>query len=151
MKPKHQNLKPIFVDYIPSEVEPNCLYISIRFATATHHCICGCGNEVVTPLSPTDWKIVYDGKSVSLYPSIGNWGFKCNSHYWIKNNCVILAEKWTADKIRRNRNSDKLQKHECCGSPGTCQDIANFDLPSSRKKLSTWKKIKIFLFGDHLS
>jgi hypothetical protein len=49
-------------------------------------CACGCGKEVVTPLSATDWKLIFDGKTVSLDPSIGNWGFPCRSHYWVRNN-----------------------------------------------------------------
>ncbi len=30
------------------------LYISIPYVTAAHKCPCGCGEEIVTPLSPTD-------------------------------------------------------------------------------------------------
>jgi len=34
---------------------------------------------VVTPLSPTGWSLIFDGETVSLYPSIGNWNFPCRS------------------------------------------------------------------------
>ena len=73
-----------FVEFIPKNLEDNVIYISIRFSTAVHNCACGCGIKTVTPLSPTDWKITFNGKSVSLYPSIGNWGFPCQSHYCYK-------------------------------------------------------------------
>ena len=67
-------------------IEEGKIYVSIAYATAVHKCACGCGKEVVTPLSPTDWKLIFDGKTVSLDPSIGNWGFPCRSHYWVRNN-----------------------------------------------------------------
>jgi hypothetical protein len=83
-----------FVEFIPEALEEGILYISLEYATALHKCACGCGREVVTPLSPKDWKMIFDGKSVSLYPSIGNWQFPCRSHYWIENSQVVDANKW---------------------------------------------------------
>jgi len=62
--------------------------------------VCGCNNEVVTPLSPTDWQLTFDGESVSLNPSIGNWSFKCKSHYWIVKDTIKMARKWSDDEIR---------------------------------------------------
>ena len=99
MKIKHK-----FVQYIPDQVEERMLYISIEFGTAVHKCMCGCGNEVVTPLSPTDWELIYNGETVSLYPSIGNWGFKCESHYWIKRSKVRFVEKWSLKKNQPNHD-----------------------------------------------
>ena len=99
-----------FVDFIPDIVEDGVLYISIKYCTAIHKCVCGCGNEVVTPLSPTDWKLTFDGKTISLYPSIGNWNFKCQSHYWITKNKIKLAEKWDKEEIQDSRNKDKKRK-----------------------------------------
>jgi hypothetical protein len=59
------------------------LYVSPGYATVTHLCCCGCGAEVVTPLSPTDWKLTFDGVAISLSPSVGNWSLPCRSHYFI--------------------------------------------------------------------
>ena len=42
-----------FVDKIPEEIEEGILYVSIPYETAIHKCCCGCGSEVVTPISPT--------------------------------------------------------------------------------------------------
>ena len=70
-----------FVMSIPDSLAERTLYVSMEYATVTHKCCCGCGLEVVTPLSPTDWKLTFDGVSVSLDPSIGNWSFPCRSHY----------------------------------------------------------------------
>ena len=99
-----------FVEFIPDVLEEGILYISIEYCTALHKCVCGCGNEVVTPLSPTDWKITFDGKSISLDPSIGNWNFKCKSHYWITKNEVRFAKRWSNWKISDGRNHDTANK-----------------------------------------
>jgi len=66
-----------FVEFIPDELKDLTLYISVTYCTAVHKCWCGCGREVVTPLSPTGWQLVFDDKTVSLYPSIGSWSLAC--------------------------------------------------------------------------
>jgi Family of unknown function (DUF6527) len=99
-----------FVEYIPNDLNYGTIYVSIAFATVTHKCCCGCGNEVVTPLSPTDWKLIFDGQSISLYPSIGNWNFDCQSHYWIEHNKVKWAPRWSQEEIDSGRSLDRLMK-----------------------------------------
>lgn len=101
-----------FVKNIPENLEDGIVYISIEYATAIHKCPCGCGNEVVTPFSPTDWKLTFDGQSISLFPSIGNWSFECQSHYWIKNNKIEWAPKWSRDEIEAGRAYDIIAKEE---------------------------------------
>lgn len=88
---RYLRLEHRFVEHIPQQVEPGVLYVSFAYATAIHSCCCGCGTQVVTPLSPTDWQMVFDGETVSLHPSIGNWNFPCRSHYFIKRDRVIPA------------------------------------------------------------
>jgi len=44
------NITHKFVEFIPEKIEEGVLYISIQYCTAIHNCVCGCGNEVVTPL-----------------------------------------------------------------------------------------------------
>lgn len=95
-------ITPEWVESIPERLEPGMLYVSIRFATATHLCACGCRSEVVTPLAPRSWKLTYDG-TVSLHPSIGNWSFPCRSHYWIRSNRVIRAAAWTDAEVAEAR------------------------------------------------
>lgn len=97
-----------FVKNIPDKIDDGIVYISVDYSTAIHKCCCGCGNEVVTPLSPIDWKLIFDGETISLYPSIGNWNFICRSHYWITKNEVKWAPRWTQKQIRRIRNEDCL-------------------------------------------
>lgn len=101
-----------FVEFIPDEIEEGVLYITIEYRTAVHKCACGCGSKVVTPISPTDWKLTFDGKSVSLYPSIGNWNFECKSHYWIRNNEIEHARKWSLWEIEFGRDVDKRGKEK---------------------------------------
>jgi len=86
------------------------LYVSLSYGTVSHRCACGCGREVVTPLTPTDWKLIFDGETISLYPSIGNWNFPCRSHYWIRNNRVEWAEDWSEDKINNALTRDRALK-----------------------------------------
>jgi hypothetical protein len=100
-----------FVEFIPNSPEQDVLYISVEYRTAVHLCVCGCGNKVVTPLSPTDWELRFDGKTVSLSPSIGNWSFDCMSHYWIKRNSVIFAKKWCDIEIDKGRKKGRQGKN----------------------------------------
>ena len=99
-----------FVEFIPDDLKEGAIYVSIAFATAAHKCCCGCGTEVVTPLSPTDWKLIFDGETISLNPSIGNWGFDCKSHYWIIRNKVKWSRAWSKKEIQRGRAEDQVAK-----------------------------------------
>jgi hypothetical protein len=101
-----------FVEYIPEELEDGRIYVSIAYATAVHKCCCGCQNKVITPISPTDWKLTFNGESISLSPSIGNWSFECQSHYWIENNRVEWASKWSQKQIKQGRELDNKNKKE---------------------------------------
>ncbi len=95
-----------FVEFIPSELKEGVLYVSVQYATAVHKCACGCGNKVVTPISPADWQLLFDGDSVSLTPSIGNWEFPCRSHYWIKSDKVRWAKAWTPEEVAAGRQRE---------------------------------------------
>lgn len=101
-----------FVDLIPDDLEEGKLYISIPYATVVHKCCSGCGEEVVTPLGPTDWQLIFDGESVSLTPSIGNWSLPCRSHYWIRRNHVVWSARWTATRIAAVRAADRTAKEK---------------------------------------
>ncbi|MBW4985880.1 hypothetical protein KZZ07_25380 [Mameliella sp. CS4] len=99
-----------FVDAIPETLEDEVLYVSIEFTTAVHKCLCGCGQEVVTPISPTDWKLTFDGETVSLDPSVGNWSFDCQSHYWIRRDTVRWAGQMSEEQIAKVREKDVRSK-----------------------------------------
>lgn len=96
---RHTQLEPRFVKGIPRDLEAGVLYVSMEYGTAVHSCCCGCGHEVVTPLTPTDWCLTFNGETISLWPSIGNWNLPCRSHYVIESNRVIGAGHWDRDRI----------------------------------------------------
>jgi len=101
-----------FVEFIPELLEDGVLYISMEYCTAIHKCVCGCDNKVVTPLSPTGWQLKFDGRYISLSPSIGNWNFDCQSHYWITENKIRHADKWTKNEIETGRKIDEAMKND---------------------------------------
>lgn len=103
-------IKHRFVEVIPEELENHTLYVSIKYNTVIHKCPCGCGEEVVTPLSPYDWKLIYDGETISLHPSIGNWNYSCRSHYWIKNSMIQWAGDMPKNEILFNRLQNQTIK-----------------------------------------
>lgn len=107
---KHSRLMHRFVRSIPKELEPGVLYVSMEYATAIHACCCGCGNPVVTPFSPTDWQMTFDGETITLSPSIGNWSFPCRSHYFINQNRVVVAKSWDSKQIDAGRSQDRGNK-----------------------------------------
>ena len=104
--------RPAFTEYIPPDPEPRVLYVSLKYATAVHLCACGCGCKVVTPFSPVGWRLTFDG-SVSIQPSIGNWQYPCQSHYYIRSNRIVWADPFTAGQIEASiqRDSKDGRKH----------------------------------------
>jgi|JI10StandDraft_1071094.scaffolds.fasta_scaffold169508_4 hypothetical protein len=107
---RHQTLEHRFVRNVPRDLEPGVLYISMDYATAVHPCCCGCGERVVTPFTPTDWHLTFDGESISLHPSVGNWNQKCRSHYVIRRSRVLEAGPWTNAQVEAERRRDKGAK-----------------------------------------
>lgn len=110
MKLHNKLIEHEFVEFIPDVLESDIIYISIPFATASHLCACGCGQKVVTPISPRDWKLTFDGESISLHPSIGNLQFPCRSHYFIRENKVIWADTWKSDKPIFPKTKSRVSK-----------------------------------------
>jgi hypothetical protein len=105
---RKNNIRPSFVEYIPDQLEEGILYISERFRTCSHKCCCGCGEEVVTPLSPAEWRLTKEGSSVSLWPSIGNWNYACRSHYFISRNQIKWAAPMSSKQIARVQQRDSV-------------------------------------------
>lgn len=101
-----------FVDLIPEEKEDGVIYISLKYNTATHLCCCGCGYKVITPFSPVDWQLIYNGEHVSLYPSIGNWDYPCKSHYWISKGKIKWARNFSEEEIELARQHDQRMNEQ---------------------------------------
>ncbi len=132
-----------FVEIIPDAVEDDVLYISLKYCTAIHKCVCGCGNEVVTPISPMDWKLIFDGKTVSLSPSIGNWSFNCQSHYWIKRNEIVYAREWDKEEIQFGRTNDEKRKAKYYNK----ENESVSSVTKRPKKKKRWKKFLKSIFS----
>lgn len=98
---------PVLVDEIPSsnEMRNGYLYISHKYGIAVHCCACGCGEEVVTPLSLEGWSLHFNGR-FSLTPSIGNFQFPCRSHYYITNEEVC----WCKDNFDHFKDRPEINK-----------------------------------------
>jgi hypothetical protein len=99
-------LLPEFVLFAPATPEPGKLYVSMEYTTVLHLCCCGCGNKVITPLAPNKWSLLFDGKGVTRNPSIGNWSFPCQSHYWIRGNAVRWDRQFSEQEIEAVRGVD---------------------------------------------
>ncbi|HEY3412779.1 MAG TPA: DUF6527 family protein [Armatimonadota bacterium] len=142
-------LRHEFVEFVPDDLEQGTVYVSIPYATAVHKCCCGCGNEVVTPLSPTDWALTFDGATVSLSPSIGNWGFSCRSHYWIRRNTVTWARPWSPGEVAAGRLRERLEKERCfAGTEGAAGGALGRDGSpvQERARETIWQTVRSRLY-----
>jgi Family of unknown function (DUF6527) len=104
-------LKPGLVTEVPEHPEAGVLYVSVEYATTLHLCACGCGHEIVLGISPNDWRICWDGQTVSVYPSVGSWSLPCRSHYFIRRNRIRWARSWSDEEIAYNRTNDAARRH----------------------------------------
>ncbi|WP_230483852.1 DUF6527 family protein [Sphingomonas sp. Leaf21] len=120
---RHSVLEHRFVETFPETLERGVLYVSLEFGSAAHSCCCGCGEEVVTPLTPTDWNITYDGETITLHPSVGSWTLPCRSHYVIRRNRVIEAPPWSDAEVAAERRRDRRAKAAHYGLD-TASDVA---------------------------
>jgi len=132
----------MFFAYIPEAIEEGVLYISFENRTVVHKCCCGCGNEVVTPLDPTQWKLIYDGR-VSLEPSIGSWNLACRSHYWIQENAVLWAEQWTDARIAAARTAQRQHTVQHYASAPSRQVASG--MPAASPPKSLWERLSAWL------
>lgn len=139
-----RSLKPEFVDAIPKALADGTIYISRKYSTAVHRCCCGCGQKVVTPLRPTDWKLRVSGNAVSLWPSIGNWSFPCRSHYWIVENRVEWSYEMTQEEIDAGRRQDARAKDRFIRTGKVEAPAQDHTEPEN---LGWWERFKRWLGG----
>ena len=99
-----------WVEDMPHVIGPGILYISTKHRLIEHLCACGCGSEVSLPLSRSDWWLKYDGDTISICPSVGNWRLPCRSHYLLTENTTIWCPSWTNDQIAKGRGRDRAKK-----------------------------------------
>lgn len=86
---RYQELTIRLCEYIPETLAPGILYVSERFETAIHLCVCGCGTKVVTHWDEGGWTLTLnaDKTVATLSPSILHR--PCGSHYFLRENRVV--------------------------------------------------------------
>lgn len=106
----------VFVDSTPATLEPEMLYISIKYQAIVHLCLCGCGEKILLKLDPDPskgWSFTFDGRSISIQDSVGNVGIPCRSHYIVRKNRV----QWLAPL-------DMMDAHSALGyQPPVAEDV----------------------------
>lgn len=127
----------VFADEIPEVLEELTLYVSVSFATAIHLCACGCQLEVVTPLTPSDWRLIFNG-TFTLHPSIGNWSLPCRSHYLLIDGEVEWAPSWSQERIDVAREHDRRARARRYGE--SVEGSFRNDAPVRPDSLAPWWK-----------
>jgi hypothetical protein len=141
---RHKQLSHRFVDDMPEVIEVGLLYVSMRYTLALHLCCCGCGREISTPFSPAQWKLWFDGDSVTLTPSVGSWNLPCQSHYFIERGRVIEAYSWSKKEARLGRERDRLARDDHYNkTPVDSVAASRAEVP----RRPTWKEWFLGLFN----
>ncbi len=110
-----ETLTPKFVELIPAnseELMQGIIYICAKHKTVVHRCPCGCGGLSEFVLSPTRFRMTYDGDSVTFSPSVGNPHLGCRSHYWIRGNQIewcLPMQDWEISHAREREHRETLK------------------------------------------
>ncbi len=128
------HLRPVFVDTMPEKLDDGIIYISEECRVALHNCCCGCGEEVSTPLGPTEYSLRVEGEGVTVRPSIGNHDYPCGSHYFIDRSSIVWAGGMSRKAIEAGRALDRSIKRG-----GRKRGI--------RVALNAWLKALLVYFG----
>lgn len=137
-------LEPQFVETFPAMMEPGVLYVSLEYLTSGHLCACGCGNEVTTPISPAQWSFTFDGRNISLCPSVGNWTLPCRSHYIVDRSRVRWSHTFTDAEIELNRRRDRaaLATGGLSDSGRTCNESFVDDADFKAVPVAFWRRVR---------
>ena len=131
---KTKTWRPIWVEDMPETMEEGAVYISPKHRLTEHLCACGCRAEVSLSLGRSEWKIEYDGETVSLWPSVGNWQLPCKSHYIIQNNKTGWCSRWSEEEILAGRSRDRQEKQK--------------DIEEKRAERTWWKRAWRIICGN---
>ena len=142
---KARTVKYEFIELLPSTLEPETLYVSLKYKNMVHLCFCGCSRKVITPLSPTGWELTFNGREVSVFPSIGNWNLPCQSHYWITRSRVEWDVQWSAERIAagfaRDR-ADKERYYRRDEQPNVQREFGEPEVTGPEERRSLWERMK---------
>lgn len=85
---RKEKIAPVFMDHgddmLPpkEKMEQGKIYISTKYQTSNHLCLCGCGAETVLPLREGGWTLTQRNAKITITPSILQM-WECKSHYII--------------------------------------------------------------------
>jgi hypothetical protein len=141
---KSRTIKHEFIELLPSTLQPETLYVSLKYKNMVHLCFCGCGSKVVTPLSPTGWEFSFNGRGVSVFPSIGSWNLRCRSHYWITRSCVEWEGQWSAEQIAAGFARDRADKERYYrqAQPRALRDSGESGVARPKERRGFWERMK---------
>jgi hypothetical protein len=91
------------------------------------------------------WALTFDGRGVSVAPSVGNWNLKCRSHYVISGNRIEWAGGWTTEQIAAGFARDQAAKARYYGQSEAVSPAANVPA-QERPRRSRWSKVLDFFF-----
>lgn len=136
--------EPQFVTFVPEALEDGVLYISMEYTTIAHLCACGCGNPVVAPLHPAQWRLWFDGETVTVRPSVGSWQLACRSHYLITRNQVQWARPWSDEEIAQGRRQDQEILDEFFTEFPSASPAVPKPLGSDQVRRPWWRRVPLF-------
>ncbi len=92
-------ITPLFVEFIPTDLQEGIVYISRKYEVAVHLCACGCGIKTCMPINEEPiggyigWHMTEDNGVVSFTPSIGNFSGESpyHAHYHITENKIVWS------------------------------------------------------------
>lgn len=91
---KKITIKPITCEYIPDKefMIQDEIYISVKYKTAVHLCLCGCGNLSVTQfMDNSGWRVTLRERGLTVTPSILNTNCPNWYHYIITDNVANVV------------------------------------------------------------
>ena len=82
-----------FHDLLPEkeDIQQGVIYVSMRGRAIELRCPCGCGGLTELAIRPSHWSVTFDGKRLTLSPSIKASMFPCHSHYHIVDSIAVPA------------------------------------------------------------
>jgi hypothetical protein len=97
------------------------------------------GSGFLGVVDPGDWKLVFDGETISLSPSVGSWNLSCLSHYWIRRNRILWAPRWSEARVQRARNHERALEER---SPETGESDAVITASDIEEEASVWSILR---------
>lgn len=96
MKTKNKvNVNFQLVEFIPNDEDMQfaVLYISEKYKTIAHKCLCGCGNLSITPVGniKPKWNYNVNNEKLTMTPSVLNKNCPQNAHYIITNGIANIV------------------------------------------------------------